>query len=132
LVHTERNVPTVWSQFIKNKNGGFLNYNVEVTASGDMKRANEPGTYLNTTNKKDGFALLSNFITLYAHKQKIKEWMEEADEISSMEQLTGYDGLASVLQCLFGIQSPYIQIMNKTFGDSDGEIVSLGAPTYNY
>lgn len=132
LVHTERNVPTVWSQFIKNRNGGFLDYNVEVKANGEMQRANEPGTYLNPTNKKDGFALLSNFITLYAHKQKIKEWMEEADEISSMEQLTGYDGLASILQCLFGAQSPYIQIMNKTFGEADDDYVSLGATSYNY
>ncbi len=131
LIHTERNVPGIWQQLIKTRMGGYLNYNVEISANGDIKRASEPGTFLNAGNKKDGFVLLEKLITFHMSKQKIVEWMKEADEISALEQLTGYDGLASVLQCLFGNESPYCDMMNKTFGESE-DIVCLGATSYNY
>jgi hypothetical protein len=131
LIHCERNRSEVWERLIEWRMGGYLNYDVEISAQGDMRKAAKPGTHMGPENKKDGFALLGNFITFHSRIQKVKEWMKEADEISSMEQLTGYDGLSAVIEALFGDESPYAEIMSKDFGDSD-EVFSLGATTYNY
>ena len=130
LIHPETNVAVVWERIVEWRMGGYLNYGVDVLANGEMKRSNKPGTHLGN-NKKDGFEYLANFITFHSKIQNIKEWMEEADEISSMEQLTNFDGLAAVIECLFGDQSMYADIMGNNFGEAE-EVYSLGAKTYKY
>lgn len=131
LINPETNIRTIWEQLIEWRMSGFLNFNTYMSANGGMTVADKPGTFISAGNKRDGFDLLSNFITFHSHIQNIPDWMEEADEISSIEQLTSYDGLASVLQCLFGDQSMYADIMGNNFGESE-EVYSLGAKTYKY
>jgi len=131
LINPELNVSNVWERLIEQRMGGYLNYAMDIAASGEMRRAPKPGTFLGN-NKKDGFDLLSNYITFHAETEDIAEWLKEADEISSIEQLTGYDGLAAIMQAIFGDASVYIDIMNRFSSTDSDEVECFGAESFNY
>ena len=132
LIHIEINRTDVWERLVEQRMGGYLNYCVDISADGQMKRAPKPGTSLGGDNKKKGFGLLDNYITFHVHNEDISEPLKEADEISSLEQLGGYDGLSAWIEALFGDESPYADLMNRDFGDSDSEVETLGAQHYRY
>jgi hypothetical protein len=104
---------------------------VEVLADGTVKRAPKPGTALATQSKKTGFGLLSDYWSYHSHTEPIYEILEEADSISSTEQLTMYDLLAAAMQCLIGNESIYPDIISEKMED-EGKVEKLGATPIYY
>jgi len=131
LMHIERNRTEVWERIVEAGFGGYLNYMVEFTADGVPKRAPKTGTALGVQTKKTGFSLLADYVSFHCHNEPIYEFLEEADQISSMEQLTTMDRLAAHIQALLGDTSPYGEMMQDAISDNT-EIESLGATPIYY
>lgn len=126
LIHVETNETNVWERLIEMRFGGYLNYMVETPAGGEMKRAAKPGTALATTSKKNGFTLMADYFNYHSHIEPIYELLEEADSISSMEQLHAYDMLAAAMHARIGETSPYADLMQYAFSE-DETVEYLGA-----
>lgn len=131
LMHIETNRTEVWERIVEWGFGGYLNYNVEILADGTVKRASKPGTALSTQSKKTGFSLLADYFAYHSHTEPIYDILEEADSISSTEQLTMYDTLASCIQALFGNESLYPDIITERMED-EGKLERLGATAIYY
>jgi hypothetical protein len=125
LMHIETNRTEIWERIVEWRFGGYLNYNVEVLADGTLRKSAKPGTSLAANSKKTGFSLMADYINYHAHLEPIKELLEEADQISSLEQLTIMDLLASAIEALIGDQSMYPDLMTTKFED-DEKVDSLG------
>ena len=126
LAHIETNVTEVWERMIEQKFGGYLNYNIDYTATGEPKRASKPGTALSTNSKKTGFSLLADYFNLFSRIEPIKELLDEADQISSMEQLTNMDMLAAAMEAVIGEKSSYAEYMEEELNE-EIFVESLGA-----
>jgi hypothetical protein len=131
LMHIETNRTDVWEKIVEWKFSGYLNFMVEILADGQHKIAPKPGTHLTTPTKKKGFSLLADYFAYHSHLEPIYEFLEEADMISSMEQLTAFDRLAAHLQALLGDDSIYSDLMFSLQEDDD-KVEYLGARTYYY
>jgi predicted nucleic acid-binding protein len=131
LIHIETNRTDVWEKIVEWKFSGYLNFMVEILADGQHKIAPKPGTHLTTPTKKKGFSLLADYFAYHSHLEPIYEFLEEADMISSMEQLTAFDRLAAHLQALLGDDSIYSDLMFNLQEDDD-KVEYLGARTYYY
>ncbi len=131
LIHLETNRTEVWERIVEMRFGGYLNYNVERLADGQLRIASKPGTSLSIQTKKKGFSLLADYIANYTHVEPIYEFLEDADTISSIEQLTAFDRLAAHMHALIGDDSVYSDIM-QTSVDDDSVVESLGAKAYYY
>ena len=131
LVHLETNRTDVWERLVEARFGGYLNYNVEILAEGQVKRAPKAGTNLSTNTKKHGFNLLADYIASHAHNEPIDEFLEEADMISTLEELTKYDRLAAHMHALIGNDSIYADLLFGTM-EEEGEKEVLGANVYYY
>lgn len=129
LMHVETNVSVVWERIVEMKFGGYLNYMLDYTADGVPKRAGKPGTALATGSKKNGFTLLADQFNNHSEIEPMLEMLEEADEISAMEELTKYDLLAAAMQAKIGETSDYRFFMEMDNEEYD-TIESLGAKTY--
>ena len=130
LINIEVNRTEVWERIIELKFGGFLNYKIETLADGTYKRSPKPGHALATQSKKSAFSLLNDHIMFHCHNEPIAEWLEEADQISSMEQLTNMDRLASILQCLLGDESIYGELLMDSMDEESNREVLGMKPIY--
>ena len=131
LVHIETNRTEIWERLIENRFGGYLNYKVEILADGQPKRSPKPGTALGGESKKSGFTLLADYLNNHSHVEPIYEFLEDADKISAIEELTKYDRLAAHMQALIGDSSIYSELMFGSQMEEDSVEV-LGAETYYY
>lgn len=132
LINIEINRREVWEEIIRVRMGGYLNFNAELLASGEVKVNYIPGTNLSNNNKISGFGLLADYFENYWAIEPILELVTDCDDISSIEELTKYDRIASFLQALFGDQSLYPDLMSEGFDDFEQESgFILGALSYN-
>jgi len=131
LVHIENNRTEIWERLVEQRFSGYLNYNVEILADGQIKRSNKPGNILSGPSKKKGFTMLADYFNHHSHVEPILEFLEEADTINSMEELTAFDRLAAHLQALLGDDSIYSDLLWGNQMDDEKQEV-LGAKTYYY
>lgn len=131
LIHLETNRTDIWEKFVEWKFSGYLNYMVDVLADGQFKIASKPGTHLSTPTKKKGFSLLADYFSNHSHLEPIYEFLEEADMISTIEQLTAFDRLAAHMHALLGDDSIYSDMMASQNKD-DEKMELLGANSYYY
>jgi hypothetical protein len=131
LINIETNRREVWEEIVKCRMGGYLNFKVELLASGEPKMSYVPGTSLSTQSKATGFAMLADYYEYYWAIDPIYELICSCDDISSMEELTKYDDIAAAIQALFGDQSLYPEIMSEGFEEFESESgFVLGAPNF--
>lgn len=123
LIHIERNKTEVWSKIIEWKYGGYLNHNAEILPNGQLQVDPMPGTFMSPNIKKKGFSLLKDQLVNHVHIECLPSLLKQAKEISSMEELTKYDRLASWLNALIGTESIYAEVMSY---QEDEEVTSLG------
>lgn len=123
LIHLERNKSEVWSKIIEWKYGGYLNHNAEILPSGQLQIDPMPGSFMSPVVKKRAFSLAKDQLVNHVHIEQLPSLLKQAKEISSMEELTKYDKLASWLNALVGVESIYSEVMG--YGDEE-EIMSLG------
>lgn len=131
LIHIETNRTDIWERLVEWRFNGYLNYNVEILADGQVKIAPKPGTHLSTPTKKKGFGALADYISYHAHTESIYEFLDDADMISSMEQLTAFDRLAAHMHALLGDDSIYSELLADNYTE-DEKVESLGAKSYYY
>lgn len=131
MIHLETNRTDIWERLVEWRFNGYLNFLVDTLADGQVKLASKPGNHLSTPAKKKGFTLMADYIANHCHVEPILEILEEADMISSMEQLTAFDRLASAINALLGDDSPYAELMFDTMEEED-RTETLGASTYYY
>jgi hypothetical protein len=132
LINIEINRREVWEEIVKQKMGGYLNFKLEILANGEPKMSYTPGTSITGFNKSSGFTLLADYLIYNWDVEPIYEILNDCDEISSMEELTKYDRLASALQALFGDESLYPDYLSGEFEDQELENSGfvLGAETF--
>ena len=82
-----------------------------------------PGSFMSPVVKKRAFSLAKDQLVNHVHIEQLPSLLKQAKEISSMEELTKYDKLASWLNALVGIESIYSEVMG--YGDEE-EIMTLG------
>ena len=131
LIHIETNRTEVWERIIEWRFGGYLNYNVERLADGQIRKAPKPGTSLGPSTKKSGFSLLADYFNYHSKTEPILEFLEEADSISSMEQLTSMDRLSAHMHALIGNESIYADLIHME-QEEDDTVESLKAQSYYY
>lgn len=131
LINLETNRTDIWEKLVELRFSGYMNYAVEMLADGQIKRAPKPGTFLTPEKKKKGFNLLADYFSYHSHVEPILEFLEEADTISSMEQLTAFDRLAAHMHALIGDDSSYAEIM-RGINEEEVDTETLGAETYYY
>lgn len=132
LINIETNRREVWEEIVKMKMGGYLNFKVEMLASGELKMSYIPGTTLGASNKPTGFNMLADYLEYYWAIIPIYELLCDCDDISSMEELTKYDGIASAIQCLFGDDSIYPELLSEGFDDLEKDpVFYLNAEIFN-
>jgi hypothetical protein len=131
LINIEINRREVWEEIVKQKMGGYLNFKLEILANGEPKMSYTPGTSITGFNKSSGFSLLADYLINNWQIEPIYEILSDCDEISSMEELTKYDRLASALQALFGDESLYADYLSGEFDEQELESgFILGADTF--
>lgn len=132
LINIEMNRREVWEEIVRMRMGGYLNFHVEILANGEPKMSYIPGTSLGAQSKVTGFGMLADYFENYWAIEPIYELLKDADDISSMEELTRYDRLASFIQCLFGDQSLYPEMMSEGFDEFETETgFVLGASIFS-
>src|SRR5690606_13114452 len=97
----------------------YLNFKLEILANGEPKMSYTPGTSLTGFNKSTGFSLLSDYLNYNWNIEPILELITDCDEISSIEELTKYDRIASAIQSLFGDESLYADYLSGEFDDEE-------------
>ena len=111
--------------------GGYLNFHVELLANGEPRMSLVPGTVLTLQKKITGFSMLADYLENYWEIEPIYEFITDCDEISSIEELTNYDRIAAHMQCLFGDESLYADMMGEGFDEFESESVFvLGAESF--
>lgn len=131
LINIEVNRREVWEEIIRMRMGGYLNFQVDELASGELKMSYIPGTTLTNQRKITGFSMLADYFEYYWAIEPILELIVDCDEISALEELTNYDLIAAALQSLFGDDSRYADMMSEGFDDFESESVFvLGAQTF--
>jgi len=131
LVSLEQNRTDIWEKIVEKRFAGYLNFNVEMLADGQYKIASKPGTFLTPKRKKDGFTFLADYVSLYCENEPIYEFLDDLDQISSMEELTKHDRIAAHMHALIGDDSIYADLLDGVQVDQDSFEV-LGANTYTY
>jgi len=131
LINIETNRREVWEAIIKRRMGGYLNFHVELLANGEPRMSLVPGTVLTLQKKITGFSMLADYLENYWAIEPIYEFITDCDEISSIEELTNYDRIAAHMQCLFGDESLYADMMGEGFDEFESESVFvLGAESF--
>lgn len=132
LINIEINRREVWEEIVRQKMGGYLNFKLEILANGEPKLSYTPGTSITGTNKSTGFTLLADYLIYNWDIEPILEIITDCDEISSIEELTKYDRIASVIQALFGDESLYPDLLSGEFDDEqlESSVFCLGAETF--
>ena len=75
--------------------------------------------------------MLADHLIYHCHIESIKEILSDCDDISSIEELTKYDRLASVIQTLFGDESLYPDYLSGEFEEMEEEgAFVLGAESF--
>ena len=124
LIHLERNKTEVWSHIIKWKYGGFLNHMAELSPDGRVNIDPNPGSFVSGSTKKKMFTLAKDHFMDHIQNESILPLLKQALSITSMEELTKYDLLASFMNALIGDTSLYPEIMKMQDGDDD--VLCLG------
>jgi hypothetical protein len=131
LINIETNRREVWEEIIRRRMGGYLNFHVELLANGEPRMSMVPGTVLTLQKKITGFSMLADYLEHYWAIEPILEFITDCDEISSIEELTNYDRIAAHMQCLFGDESLYADMMSEGFEEFETESVFvLGADKF--
>jgi hypothetical protein len=131
LINIETNRREVWEEIIRRRMGGYLNFHVELLANGEPRMSMVPGTVLTLQKKITGFSMLADYLEHYWAIEPILEFITDCDEISSIEELTNYDRIAAHMQCLFGDESLYADMMSEGFEEFETESVfMLGAESF--
>lgn len=131
LINIEINRREVWEEIVRQKMGGYLNFKLEILANGEPKMSYTPGTSITGTNKSTGFTLLADYLIYNWDIEPIMELITDCDEISSIEELTKYDRIASAIQALFGDESLYPDFLSGEFDEQEMESgFVLGAETF--
>lgn len=131
LVSLEQNRKDIWQTFVEKRFAGYLNFNVERLADGQFQIAAKPGTFLTPKRKKDGFTFLADYVSLYCDNEPIYEFLDDLDQISSMEELTKHDRIAAHMHALIGDDSIYADLLDGVQADQDSFEI-LGAKAYTY
>lgn len=114
MVYPEMNIPIVYKKFREWGYMGYLKFDID--PEGRMK--NEPGVYLHGNNKKDGFSTLRTFFQYRTKQIKHLRLLEEARDITNIEDLRNYDMLASCMVALMGAQSQYAKVLQRITEES--------------
>ena len=114
MVYPEMNLPIVYKNFRLWGYLGYLKYDVDY--EGRMK--NEPGVRIHGNNKQEGFNLLRTFFQYRCKHIKHLRLLEEARDITTMDELRNYDTLASLMVALMGSQSKYSKLMETSDDDT--------------
>lgn len=110
LIFFEKNKGTnLWKNIIEWGFGGYLGYNISL----DGKVKDEPGIYLQASNKADGFELTGDHIKFRGHKERHMDLLKEWVEIPGPEMLKKYDLVAAWIQCELGERSGYIDYLEQ-------------------
>ena len=128
LVNVESNKKRLIEYFIDEGFGGYLWY--ATAPDGTIRK--EPGTYAGTGTKNDMLNSLRDFIEYRAHKCKIKEFLQQAKEMTSPKQLTRLDGLAACGWAVYASKGTYGQAIERVHGTSDWDLADMYEEPYTY
>jgi len=119
LIFFERNKgTTLWRNIIEWGFAGYLGYGT----SPDGKVNDSPGTYIQGTNKNEGFELTSDHIKFRGHKENHIALLKEFREIPGPEMLKKYDLVAAWIQCELGERSGYVDYLEQVNTESSLDI----------
>ena len=121
MVYPEMNLPIVAKKFREWGYMGYLKY--DINPDGMPKDA--PGVYLHGNNKQEGFNKLRTFFQYRCKHIKHMKLLEEARDISNIEELRNYDTLASCMAALMGADSGYAKAMQR-MSDASIDISKMG------
>lgn len=124
LINLERNKTEILSRLIEWKYGGYLNHNTNILPSGEIQIDPNAGTHLMGENKKKLFSYTKDQLTEHVHVEPLPSVLKQAAEISSMEQLTKYDRLASYMHGVAGLQSVYAEML-ESMDDNDVDCLGI-------
>lgn len=113
LLYPEYNITNLADYFSNNGYGGYLMYDIDIK-SGKPKQ--NPGFTLagSRGNIKDTlFNLGADYVNLHAHKEEHAEVLEEFLFVKSLDDLKNRDLLASILGCLKGQQSLFVDRIRR-------------------
>lgn len=108
MLYPEMNVPLVYKKFREWGYAGYLKH--DISADGATIKS-EPGVHMLVGTKQEGFSMARDFIKYRGHTIDHLDLLMECKNITSIDELTDYDLLASFLVCLLGSRSRYSQIV---------------------
>ena len=114
LLYPEMNIPTIYKKFREWGYLGYLKY--DISPDGIVK--NEPGIHMLSGSKQEGFTLARDFISFRGKKIKHLGLLQECKNITSFDDLTNHDLLASFIVALLGSRSRYSKILKQSGGDN--------------
>lgn len=109
MIYSERNKTQVTRICRERGYLGYLKYDVDEFG----KVAEQPGYYAGNVTKKETFNLFRDYLEMRGHVTNLPLLLNEAKEIKRMEELTGYDALASAMAALKGTTSVYDELKRR-------------------
>lgn len=109
MAYPEMNIPIIYKKFREWGYHGYLKH--DVSSDGIMK--NEPGCYMQTQSKQEGFSMARNFIKKRGHTIKHESLLKECKSIQSSDDLQEHDLLAAFVMALLGTRSAYSRIIQR-------------------
>lgn len=114
LMYTENNIDIVNDYFIRKGYKGYLLYNIDPVSG---RKKNNAG--FNTSGpsiKKKLFNLASDWINLHSHRCDHIEILDEMLSIEGPDKMTDHDLFVSVVGCLLGQESSYVDFVKAFSG----------------
>jgi hypothetical protein len=122
LIFFERNQGReLWRNIIEWGFGGYLGYGT----TPDGKVNEDPGFYIQGSNKSEGFNLTGDHIRYRGHVERHMDLLKEWREIPGPEMMKKYDLVSAWIQCELGERSGYIDMLEQYNVESDINVDAL-------
>ena len=112
MLYPEMNIPDMHDKFCEWGYEGYLKY--DIGPDGMVKR--EPGVHMLAGAKQSGFNSVRDYISYHGHKINHLGLLQECKNITSFDDLTNHDLLASFIVALLGSRSRYSKILKQDSG----------------
>lgn len=99
----EINIPLVWDKFIDWGYEGYLMYRMDLSG----KWATQPGWFNRDPHRESVWQAHQAYIELHSHREMHASYLEQAFNISSVDEMTDNDIFTSVGGGLYGSQTDY-------------------------
>lgn len=116
LLCFERNKERLWEYFVDAGFGGYLLY----LSNPDGTLKDKPGVYAQTGTKDEMFNCIRDYIAWRAHVENHHDFLNDAREIRTPQQLTKFDLISAVGWALYGVQNSNYGLVIERL-DSGGE-----------